>query len=38
MKSSGQLTDLFREQGFRVTPQRQAIFRICARSRTSSLR
>src|SRR5437763_17156221 len=28
MKSSAQLTDLFREQGFRVTPQRQAIFRL----------
>src|SRR5215470_14095375 len=28
MKSSDQLTALFREQGFRVTPQRQAIFRL----------
>src|SRR5215212_985531 len=28
MKSSAQLTDVFRRQGFRVTPQRQAIFRL----------
>jgi Fe2+ or Zn2+ uptake regulation protein len=28
MKSSDQLTALFREQGLRVTPQRQAIFRL----------
>jgi Fe2+ or Zn2+ uptake regulation protein len=28
MKSSDQLTVLFREQGLRVTPQRQAIFRL----------
>src|SRR6266480_5677903 len=28
MKSSDQLTTLFRDQGFRVTPQRQAIFRL----------
>ena len=26
MKTSDQLTDLFRERGFRVTPQRQLIF------------
>jgi Fe2+ or Zn2+ uptake regulation protein len=28
MKTSDQLTNLFREQGLRVTPQRQAIFRL----------
>jgi Fe2+ or Zn2+ uptake regulation protein len=28
MKGSDELTALFREQGFRVTPQRQAIFRL----------
>src|SRR3954463_6856985 len=28
MKTSDQLTTLFREQGLRVTPQRQAIFRL----------
>src|SRR5262245_1757017 len=28
MKSSDELTALFRERGFRVTPQRQAIFRL----------
>ena len=28
MKTSDQLTDLFRERGLRVTPQRQAIFRL----------
>ena len=28
MKTSDQLTQLFREQGLRVTPQRQAIFRL----------
>ena len=28
MKSSDQLTDLFRERGLRVTPQRQVIFRL----------
>src|SRR6478735_8743590 len=28
MKTSEQLTDLFREQGLRVTPQRQVIFRL----------
>jgi Fe2+ or Zn2+ uptake regulation protein len=28
MKSSDELTTLFRDQGFRVTPQRQAIFRL----------
>ena len=28
MKTSDQLTSLFREQGLRVTPQRQAIFRL----------
>ena len=28
MKTSDQLTDLFRERGLRVTPQRQVIFRL----------
>jgi Fe2+ or Zn2+ uptake regulation protein len=28
MKSADQLTTIFREQGLRVTPQRQAIFRL----------
>src|SRR3974377_1938528 len=28
MKTSGELTALFREQGLRVTPQRQALFRL----------
>src|ERR1041384_8561943 len=28
MKTCEQLTDLFRERGLRVTPQRQAIFRL----------
>ncbi len=28
MKSPAQLTELFREQGLRVTPQRQCIFRL----------
>jgi Fe2+ or Zn2+ uptake regulation protein len=28
MKTSAELTDLFRLQGLRVTPQRQAIFRV----------
>jgi Fe2+ or Zn2+ uptake regulation protein len=28
MKSTGTLTTIFREQGLRVTPQRQAIFRL----------
>ena len=28
MKSSADLTTIFREQGLRVTPQRQAIFRL----------
>jgi Fe2+ or Zn2+ uptake regulation protein len=28
MKTSEQLTDLFRERGLRVTPQRQVIFRL----------
>jgi Fe2+ or Zn2+ uptake regulation protein len=28
MKTSDELTTLFREQGLRVTPQRQAIFRL----------
>jgi Fe2+ or Zn2+ uptake regulation protein len=28
MKTADQLTDLFRQQGLRVTPQRQAIFRL----------
>jgi Fe2+ or Zn2+ uptake regulation protein len=28
MKTTDQLTTLFREQGYRVTPQRQAIFRL----------
>jgi len=28
MKTCEQLTDLFREQGLRVTPQRQVIFRL----------
>ena len=28
MKTSEQLTNLFREQGLRVTPQRQVIFRL----------
>jgi Fe2+ or Zn2+ uptake regulation protein len=28
MKSAEQLTTIFREQGLRVTPQRQAIFRL----------
>ena len=28
MKTSSQLTAIFREQGLRVTPQRQAIFRL----------
>src|SRR4051812_26481451 len=28
MKTSDQLTTLFREQGLRVTPQREAIFRL----------
>ena len=28
MKTSDQLTTMFREQGLRVTPQRQAIFRL----------
>jgi len=28
MKTATQLTDLFRDQGLRVTPQRQAIFRL----------
>ncbi len=28
MKTSDQLTELFRERGLRVTPQRQAIFRL----------
>jgi Fe2+ or Zn2+ uptake regulation protein len=28
MKTSDQLTSMFREQGLRVTPQRQAIFRL----------
>jgi Fe2+ or Zn2+ uptake regulation protein len=28
MKTADELTTLFREQGFRVTPQRQAIFRL----------
>ena len=28
MKTTEQLTDLFRERGLRVTPQRQAIFRL----------
>ena len=28
MKTTAELTDLFRAQGLRVTPQRQAIFRL----------
>jgi Fe2+ or Zn2+ uptake regulation protein len=28
MKSTDELTQLFRERGFRITPQRQAIFRL----------
>ncbi len=32
MKSSEQLTTLFRAQGLRVTPQRQAIFRLLQRN------
>ena len=28
MKDTGSLTSIFREQGLRVTPQRQAIFRL----------
>ena len=28
MKTSEQLTNLFRERGLRVTPQRQVIFRL----------
>ena len=28
MKTTSELTDLFRDQGLRVTPQRQAIFRL----------
>jgi len=28
MKDTGTLTTIFREQGLRVTPQRQAIFRL----------
>ena len=30
MKTAEQLTDLFRDRGLRVTPQRQAIFRLLA--------
>ena len=28
MKTATELTDLFRDRGLRVTPQRQAIFRL----------
>ena len=34
MKTPAELTDLFRDRGLRVTPQRQRIFRILAESDT----